>query len=174
MADREQYQLQLRVVKGGARTVHSDTYRGTESDAWEAGYILTATEGGRAATLPPTIDSTISGPVKFVALDEYDGESTTEYQNLQSIADDTVFECQIKTGSATTDDIDKRGVLVQDATTGNYAVDLSNDTNASLQVVDVEPQFQPFGTYADGDYNLVWFKFLGDVLDIAVPEASSS
>jgi hypothetical protein len=166
MSNRTHYQVQLRVVKPGASRIHRETIRGTTSDAWEPGYILTLTNDGKAATLPTTINDDISGPVKYVALAEYAGVAN-EYVPLEEIAEDTVFEAQISTGSADADDIGKQGVLVQDPTTGNYAVDISSDRDASVEVVDAEPNFQPYGKYATGNYNLVWFKFLPEVLEIA-------
>lgn len=173
MSDRTQYQIQVCIKKPGTSVIQDDQHRGTEDDEWESGYILTMTEGGRAATLAATIDSTSAGPVKFLALQDFDGTDATTYEPMQTIEADTILCAQVKTGSADADTVGKRGVLYQDTTTGFYAVDVSSDTNASIEVVDVEPQYQPFGEYADGDYNLVYFKFLPAMLTIAPAEVSS-
>ena len=167
MSNRNAYQLQLRVVKqrAGSR-LHGNVIRGLVGDEWEPGYVLTLTDEGAAATLPTTIDSTISGPVKYVAVLAFDGSAATNVP-LEEIDEDTVLGAQILSGSADNTDIGKRGRLVQDATTGFYAVDLSTDANASLEVVDAEPNFEPYGRFATGNHNIVWFKFLPAVLDKA-------
>ena len=172
MSDRTQYQVQLRAVKRGfPARIHSHVVRGTADDAWEPGYVLTRTEGGRAATLPTTIDDNISGPVAYLAIEAFTGDGT-KFVGLEEIDKDTVFEAQIASGSADLGDVFKQGRLIQDATTGHYAVNLDATDDASLEVVDVEPNFAPWHRRATGDYNLVWFKFLPAVLDIAPASTS--
>lgn len=164
-------QVQLRIVKPGDARIHGDIVRGLAGDAFEAGFVLTLTNTGRAATLPTTIDTDITGPVKFVALSAFDGTDNT-FVSVEEIAANTILEAQVTSGSVDADDIGKRGTLVQDAGTGVYSVTIT-DTKSSLEIVDVEPVFNPFSKNADGNYNLVWFKFLPAVLEVA-PAAPAS
>lgn len=168
---RTAYQLQLRIVKPGDARIHGDIVRGLASDEWEPGFILTQTNTGRAATLPTTIDANVTGPVKFVALSAFGGTDNT-FVSLEEIAPNTVLEAQLVTGTATADIIGRRGTLTQDASSGNYAVTLT-DTDPSIEVVDVEPSFGPWGKDSTGTYNLVWFKFLPALLSKA-PAAPAS
>ena len=171
MSDRTGYMLQLNIVKqrAGSRS-HSGVIRGTDDDTFETGAILTLKANGRAATLPVTIDGDIDDPVKYLALADFDGDAT-EYVSLEEIDSDTVLACQCYTSTVTADDIGKQGYLLQDATSGHYAV-LIDDEDPSIEIVDVEPNFQPYGKGVTDDYNIVWFKFLDAVLDIA-PQAVS-
>lgn len=170
---REANQLQLRVVKQrpGSR-LHGNVIRGLEGDEWEPGYVLTQTDTGRAATLPATIDANIDGPVKYVALYPFDGSANTNVP-LEEIDRDTVCAAQIADGeTATNDNIGQRGRLIQDATTGFYHVDLSATNDPSIEVVDAEPNYEPYGKLANDENNVVLFKFLDSVLDIAPPAVS--
>jgi hypothetical protein len=164
-------QLQLRVVKPGASRIHGDIVKGLTGDEWEPGFILTLTNTGAAATLASTIASTSAGPVKFVALNAFDGTANT-FVSLEELAADTVLEAQLTSGTAVQANIGRRGVLVQDATTGHYSVTLT-DTNPSVEIVDVEPVFAPWSKEADNERNLVWFKFLPALLEKA-PAAPAS
>lgn len=173
MANRTQYQLQMRTVKAGANpTIHRETIRGTSGDSWAIGDLLTLNKGGRAASLATTIDSNITGPIKYVALEAFTG-SATAYVAVQEIAQDMVFEVQnYASGAATANDIGKRGTLIQDATTGHYAVSIGA-ANPAVEVVDVEPGFAPASTYKAGNYNKVWVKFLPASLEKAPVDAGS-
>jgi len=168
---RTAYQVQLRVVKPGANRIHGDIVKGTTDDAWEPGFILTQTNTGLAATLPTTIDSSIAGPVKFVALAEFDGTANQDV-SVEEIAADTVLEAQLTTGTAVQTIIGRQGTLVQDVASGHYSVTLT-DTNPSIEIVDVEPVFAPWSKEAGNALNLVWFKFLPAVLEKA-PAAPAS
>jgi len=169
---RTAYQLQIRVVKDAADgVIHSNTIRGTADDTFDAGALLTLKANGRAATLATTIDSQISDPVKYLALAEFEGDAT-ETVAVEEIKPDTILVGQISTGTATYEDIGSRGYLVQDATTGNYAVNITSDTYAVVEIVDTEENVTPFAPNAASNYNLVWFKFLEAALEKA-PQAAS-
>ena len=164
--NRSQYSVQLRVVKPGPGSrIHRNVITGVAGQEWLTGALLTQTNDGRADTVPPPITATITVPVRYIALSGFDGSANTRVA-VQEIDANTVLCAQIKSGTATAANIGKRGVLVRDTTTGNYAVEITN-SNPSLEIVDVEPNFAPYAPKAQGQYNLVWFKFLPVVLNIA-------
>ena len=164
--NRSQYSVQLRVVKPGPGSrIHRNVITGVVGQQWQPGALLTQTNDGRAGTLPATINSTITSPVRYIALSGFNGSANTRV-SVQEIDAGTVLCAQIQSGTATAANIGKRGVLVRDTTTGNYAVQIT-DTNPSIEIVDVEPNFAPYAPKAHGQYNLVWFKFLPVVLNIA-------
>lgn len=170
---RAQYQIQLRVVKPGTTgfaRVASREIRGLADDAWKAGWLLTQTTTGRAKSLPGPINASASGPVRFIALSDYKGDGG--YVSVQGIGPDTILEAQMKAGKATASDVGKRGILVQDTTTGRYAVELTSSGH-SLEIVNVEPNYQPGGPNRNKNYNLVWFRFLPEVFAIAPPTPGS-
>lgn len=174
MANRTQYQVQMRVVKPGADpSISRETYKGTAGDDFDTGALLALDKGGRVSTLATTIDSNLTDPIRFIALEDYDGVSATQYVAVQEIKSDMVFEVQnYASAAATADDIGKRGTLIQDATTGHYAVSIGA-ANPSVEVVDVEPQLYPAGTYASGNYNKVWVKILPALIETAPADAGS-
>lgn len=162
---RTAFQFTTRIVYGGG-AVPTTPLTGTIGDDFKRGAILSLTLGGKLATLGDPIDDDIGSPVKYVALSDYDGVAATVVA-VQEITADTVLEGQFYSGTAADADIGKQGVLQQDATTGNYAVDVSSATNASIEVLDVEPNFHGVAPNTGDAYNLVRFKFLPAVLDIA-------
>lgn len=164
MADRTQYQTQLRTVKPGANPAVKTAVLGLANDTWRVGALLTLKQGNRAASLGTTIDSTLSGPVKYIALEPFNGDGT-KLVGVQEINSDMVFEVQAAT-TATIADIGKRGTLTRDTTTGNYRLNITS-TNPAVEIVDVEPNFDPASPYKNGAYNKVWFKFLPEVLEKA-------
>jgi len=171
-ANRTANAIQLRIVRFGGR-INGTSYLGTPTNAFKAGDVLTmGTATNKVATLPSTIDDNITSPVKYLAMQDYDGVSGSERVVVQEINRDTVFEAQVRAGSASNTS-NRYGVLVKDGTTGRYSVDLSSVADASLELVDIEPNFERGKTKAEGNYNMVWFRFLPDVLDIIPTPASS-
>lgn len=162
---RTAFQMNTRIVYGGGAVPTTPLY-GTVGDDFKRGAILSLTLGGKLATLGDPIDDDIGSPVKYVALSDYDGVAA-DVVAVQEIGPDTVLEGQFYSGAATQDDIGKQGVLQQDGTTGHYAVDVSSASNASIEVLDVEPNFHGVAPNASSNYNLVRFKFLPAVLEIA-------
>jgi len=140
-------------------------------DDFNAGDLLTLEQGGFVETVATTIDSNLAIPIRFIALEDFDGVTSVNV-GVQSITADTKFLGQVSTSTVTVADIGKRGTLAQDVTTGNYHVVIT-DTKPVVEIVDVEPNFSPEGRYATGNYNLVLFKFLPAALEKA-PATSST
>jgi hypothetical protein len=159
------------VVDPDTAVIHDEKYKGATGESWTKGALLMGLEGGQLAAIAETVDSNLTGPVFAIANEDYDA-ATDGYASVREIGSETRLDGQIATGSATEDDIGKRGRLLYDATTKMYRVDLSTAVDAAIEVTDVEVRHQPFGTYADGNYNLVTFKFLSAVLDTAPASVS--
>lgn len=169
---RTQYQTQLRQVKPGANpSINTPPVYGVTDDAWKPGAILTQYIGGRCGSLATTLDSNTAYPLKYIALDEFKG-GATEQVGVLAIKDDAVFEAQVYTSAATVADIGKRGTLIQDATTGHYAVSVGA-ANPIVEIVDVEPNFSPASAEKANSYNKVWFKFLPAALEKAPVDQGS-
>lgn len=174
MANRTQYLLQIRVVKPGAEpSISRETYKGTVGDDFKTGALLALDKGGRVSTLATTLDSNSTDPIRFIALEDYDGVSATQNVAVQEVKSDMVFEVQnYASSAATATSIGLRGTLIQDATTGHYAVSIGA-ANASVEVVDVEPNLYPAGKDATGNYNKVWVKILPARIEVAPADAGS-
>jgi len=159
---RTAYQVPVRILRNGGR-VNSESYRGTADDSWKNGNILSL-DTGRPKKLTGTIDDNITAPVRFMAMSTCAGDSS--YVPVQEINADTVLEAQVAAGSADVDDIGTRATLLVDATTGNTAVNLAASADYSIEIIDVEPNFDPSAPDRAGNYNKVWFRFLPVVLDL--------
>lgn len=159
---RTAYQMPARVLRNGGR-VNSESYRGTADDTWINGNILSL-DTGRPKKLTGTIDDNITAPVRFMAMSTYAGDGS--FVPVQEIEADTVLEAQVAAGSADADDIGTRATLLVDATTGHVAVNLAATDDYSVEIIDVEPNFDPAAPDRAGNYNKVWFRFLPAVLDL--------
>lgn len=172
MADRAQYQLQVRVVKGGPEPrIIRDTYKAKAGTAFPVGTLLSVNTGGRVFPIDSPYDDTNTNPLRFIALESYDGVGTNTVIAVQEIDRDTVLEIQTNgDNAATVADIHKRGVLVK-GTNGNWAVVIT-DEDPAVEIIDVEPNFNPAGVNATGKYNKLWVKVLASVLEKA-PQAAA-
>ncbi len=135
-------------------------------DAFALGAILGKVEGNYVAALPSPIDANASAPVSHIALEAFDGTDGVDV-SVKKIDRATRLVGQIATGSATEDDIHRRGRIVGDPTTGLYVVNLDDTEVPSIEVTSVEPLDYPWEDGATGDHNLVEFRFLETVLAIA-------
>lgn len=171
MSNRTTNTLILTIARDPAPVAHSKRYRAASGETWEKGDLLTELEGGLVAAFHETVDGNVTGPVKGIANEDYDGEGG-DYVSLTEIGPDVRLTGQIATGSADQDDIGKQGRLLYDETSGKYRVDLSATEAPSIQVTDVEPRATPFGQYAKGNFNLVEFKVLAAVLNKAPASVS--
>lgn len=178
MADRSRWQLQIQSVTPppGLR-IHNDI-PGTEDQEWGPGQILTLA-GGSAAILEDggAIHGTVAdmgGPVKYIALEPFAGDPTVK-PAVEEINQFSVLKGQLAGGEvATPEIIGSRGRLVQDATTGHYEVDLAlGGKDASVEIVNTESNHSPYAPHAYGARNLVMFKFLPSVLEVAPADAET-
>ncbi len=164
-ADRTRLLLKLCIVRDQNVPI-VPTQKRAVGDAYATGAVLTEVEGNYAAALPSPIDANADGPVRYLALEDFDGESTDD-QSVITVQRSTRLTGQIASGSATEDDIGRQGRLIGSATTGLYEVNLDATDAPSVEITSVEPLDYPWEPRANGDYNLVEFKFLPAVLDIA-------
>ncbi len=164
-ANRTRLLLKLRIVRDQAVPI-VPTQKRAVGDAFVTGAVLCEAEGNYAAALASPIDAEAAGPVRYLALADFDGESTDDLSVI-TIQSSTRLVGQIASGSASEDDIGRQGRLIGSATTGLYEVNLDATENPSIEVTSVEPLDLPWEARANGNYNLVEFKFLPAVLDIA-------
>ena len=169
--NRTAYQLGLRIVRDSQVPIKRTQLRGV-GDAFAIGAILTEAEGNYAAGLASPIDANAAGPVSFIAETAYTG-GDNEQVAAQTIRSSTRLVGQVSTGTVSQDDVGRQGRIVGSATTGLYAVDLSDTAAPSIQVTSVEPLDYPWEPGANGTRNLVEFKFLDTVLAIAPPSVGS-
>ncbi len=140
-------------------------------DAYAVGAVLTEAEGNYVAALPSPIDANADGPVRYIALEAFDGESTEDHAVI-TIQDKTRLEGQISTGSASEDDIGRQGRIVGSATTGLYEINLDATDAPSIEVTNVESVTKPWEPRSNGNYNLVEFKVLDAARNIAPASVS--
>jgi hypothetical protein len=140
-------------------------------DKIAAGTLLTQTSSGGVAVLPTPYDATVPDPVRFIALEDFDS-STDNGIAAQVITPSTTFVAQISSGKADETYIGKTGKLLQNNTTGNYEVEIT-DTDPCLEIVATENVLWPYEPNSRENYNLVVFRFLPGVIYKA-PQSSGN
>jgi len=164
--------LDLRIVRDSQPTDVPTSLRAVEDDTFNVGALLTEVEGNHAAVLDADIDENVVGPVSFIALEASAGGAAETFTACR-IKSTTRLVGQMYSGIADEDDVGKQGILTYDDTTGRYMVNLTATAVPSIQVTSVDIVTTPFDPAAAEAYNLVEFKFLDTVLDVAPAGVSS-
>lgn len=159
--NRTQYQFSFRVITPGYE--NEVVWRHSLPGAsWRAGRLLTEYIGGRVGPIAGPITSGTAVPVVYIALMDFAG-AQSQLVPVYRITPTTVLIGQVASGSATRDHLRARGTLLVGAN-GNMAFNITNDDPVAT-ILDVEPEFEPWGEYSTGNYNLV--KFLIDAAAFA-------
>lgn len=175
-------QIQSRIVAKGGPITHlrykSYYSDGSAGEDWSAGDFLRLVNDG---TVTKCLDSggigTGAKGIRFLAVADHDSSEygKSVFVAVQEITADTQIEMQVHHDTPASAVVAQANIGDRydvDIVSGVQVVDLEDTTNPCVEIVDIEPNYNPFNSDATGQYAMVKVKVLPSILETAAAAIS--